>query len=342
MKIVIPENQFLPMQFAMDKLSKMGEVVLSENFTNTDFATACIGADIVIVNSAQIDNHFFETCPSVKFIIKWGVGVNNIDLDMASERGVIVGNCPHYGSLEVAEWALIMTLNYMRNFMPIVQSMKETGWADLNTTPYGVSLRGKTVGVIGLGRIGMAFAKMVEPFGAKVVCYSQSSTLEDNMSSYATQLNSMEEVLSVSDVVSLNLALNDATTHIINKDTLCAMKKDAILINVSRGALVDADAVLEALDNDRLGGYLSDVFEVEPLAKDNPLQKHPKTLLTPHMAYLSEQAHRRLDIEVLKSIQCYINKDTMVSILNADNLGLNGYHIDTYPYGQLPHNIDSC
>ena len=342
MKIVVQGSDYFDvLEHGVEYLKSISHIEIVKDLNKTEFTNACIGADIVVGHEAKFDAEFFKKCPTVKMIMKWGVGINDIDLDAATASGVIVCNCPHYGDLEVAEWAFIMTLNYVRKFMISVDSMKKTGWGNTQDSAGSLSMRGLTVGVLGLGRIGNAYARMMAPFGAKVLAYSINSKITDDMKLYTTQVDSVEEVLENSDIISLHISLNNQTEKFIDEKKLAMMKKSCVLVNVSRGGLVDETAIYNALEKDELDGYVADVFCNEPIEKDNPLQNHPKTLLTPHMAYFSKQGETRLDIEAIKGIANFINNEKLVSVVNGDMLIEKGFDINMYPYGELPYDINT-
>ncbi len=340
-KVVILEKRFKICETQMTNLKKFAKVEMFEGADICKNIDLCSNANIVVVNSIKLTNEFFENCKDLKLVIKWGVGVDNIDIISASSHGVIVCNCPHYGTLEVAEYGFMLTLLSLRKFLPLHKKTVLDGWVDVHSDFYGRSLRGLTIGVVGLGRIGKAYLKMLNGFGAKVIAYSKTSKLDTSDEGFARQLDSLDEVLSSADVISLHLELNSHTAQLIDREKLKLFKKNAVLINISRGALVNEGHVLSALKSGHLSCYAADVFTNEPLAKDSPLRNNEKVIISPHYAYLSEQSCARIDVETVKCIEGFVKGKKLVSVLNARLLKDNGFAQNSYPHGYLPYSLDS-
>lgn len=248
----------------------------------------------------QVDGKVFDACPTAKIFANYAIGTNNIDVAEAKKRGVYVTNTPGGGADRVAEhaWALILALTcrvvesdeYMRRG-------KFNGWNPMIF--HGMKLAGKTLGIIGTGRIGADVAhRAVNGFGMKLAYYDvkRNEELEKNYGAIFCQ--TVEEVLTVADVVSIHVPLLPTTQHLINAERLTMMKKSAYLINTSRGPVVDENALVSALKNGVIAGAGLDVFEFEPkLAKG--LVKLPNVVMTPHIA--SGTLEARLDMAMLST-----------------------------------------
>ena len=248
----------------------------------------------------QVDAKVFDACPSAKIFANYAIGFNNIDLNEAKKRGIYVTNTPGGGADRVAEhaWALILALTcrvvesdeYMRRG-------KFNGWNPMIF--HGTKLAGKTLGILGTGRIGADVAhRAVNGFGMKLAYYDVKRNEELEKNCGATFCQTVEEVLTVADVVSIHVPLLPTTQHLINAERLAMMKKSAYLINTSRGPVVDENALVSALKNGVIAGGGLDVFEFEPkLAKG--LAKLPNVVMTPHIA--SGTLEARLEMAMLST-----------------------------------------
>jgi phosphoglycerate dehydrogenase-like enzyme len=223
--------------------------------------------------------------PRCKCIVRAGVGYNNVDIQAAARRGIVVCNVPDYGTEEVADHALMFLLAMSRRLLPCYDSIRAGGW-DYKTTLGSPRLRGKVFGVIGCGRIGSAAALRAKALGLDVVCYDPLAPAGIDKSLGIRRVFQLEELLEQSHFVSLHCYLNPSTHHLINAQTIARMRPGAYLINTARGPVVEEQALLEALDSGHIEAAGLDVVEVEPLQNER-LRNHPKVLLTPHSAFYS-------------------------------------------------------
>jgi len=231
-------------------------------------------------------------------IARYGIGIDNVDLAAASARGIVVTNVPDYSVEEVATHALALILASVRRLTLANDSVREGGWSIDRFRPIR-RLSTLTVGLVGFGRIGRRIAAPLEALGAAIVCYDPYLT----PSAEIELLSSLDELLATSDIVSLHLPLTPETRSIIDEDAIGKMKPGAILINTSRGPLVELDAVTRALHEGRLGAAGLDVFDIEPLDPTR-VGDVPNLIVTPHMAYYSEEAlaesQRKAATQVIK------------------------------------------
>ena len=265
------------------------EFELKQCKTEEDLIKNCQGASVLINQYAPITREVLQALSDVKLVVRYGVGVNNVDLDAASELGVQVCNVPDYGTQEVADHALAFMLAFTRGIYKMVKGVKEGEWNYQHAVPLFRHSK-QTVGVIGLGRIGTAFAQKASALGCRVIAYDPKYDQEkQNRMPEFVEYKSFEDLLTESDVISIHCPL-DRAQNLIGADELKKMKNNAYLINVSRGGIINEEALEQALVNKDIAGAAVDVLEKEPVAKDHPILKLDNFLCTPHMGWYSEQA----------------------------------------------------
>lgn len=256
-------------------------------------------ADIVVLSNFKYGKDVMESCPSLKMVCVAFTGVDHVDIDYCREKGITVCNCAGYSTSAVADIVFAMVISLARNIIPCQDKARNGGTKD---GLVGFELDGKTFGIIGTGAIGTRVAKIANAFGCKVIAYSRTKKdLPD------VEFVTMEELLKNSDIVSLHVPQTPETTGLIGKEQLELMKPEAILINTSRGPVVDSAALAAALKNGTIAAAGVDVFNCEPpLPAEEPLLAAPNTLLTPHIAFASHQAfEKRADI-VAENIKCWL------------------------------------
>lgn len=260
------------------------------------------GCDIVMIANNPYPAEVVETAESLKMISVAFTGIDHIGADACRKKGIMICNAAGYSNQTVAELVIGMAVDALRNVAKANETVRRSGTsAGLG----GREICGRTVGIIGLGQIGMRCAKLFQAFGADVIAYNRSQSEEAKK--LGIQYKSLEEVLSESDIISLNLPLNAETRGFINADRIAMMKKDAVFINCARGPIVDNAALAKALDEDRLGFACVDVFDMEPpIPVDYPLLKVKNTLLTPHQAFISEESMMRRAKIVFDNVYAYL------------------------------------
>lgn len=260
-----------------------------------DFEIVCVMRERTPLPRAVIDN-----LPKLKLIVTTGMRNFSIDVKAAHERGVMVCGTTGVGH-PTAEltWALILGL--MRHIHTDAQAMREGGWQ----TRVGRGLKGRTLGLIGLGNLGGRVARIGVAFGMNVLAWSQNLT-HGRAGEVGAQFASKEEVLRQSDVVSIHLVLSERSRGLIGASDLALMKRDAYLVNTSRGPIVDEAALVEALQHNRIGGAGLDVYNVEPLPKDHPLRRLPNVLLTPHVGYVTDDNYAVFYREVVEDLKGFL------------------------------------
>lgn len=252
-------------------------------------------ADILIIANMPLSGEVIRACSHLKFIDVAFTGVDHVDLEVAKEKNIAVSNASGYSTQAVAELAIAMMIDVLRNVSAVEERCRAGQTKD---GLVGCELGSKTVGIVGTGNIGKKVAEICKAFGCKVLGYRRHPDANDGI-----DYVSLPELLEKSDIVSLHCPANASTKDLINKETIGLMKDGAVLINTARGAVVNTKDLADALNSGKLSGAGIDVFDVEPpLPTDNPLLHTPNTLVTPHVAFATKESMElRADI-VLKNI----------------------------------------
>lgn len=242
-------------------------------------------ADVLMLANMPLKGEVIRACKNLKYINIAFTGVDHVDVKTAREMGIKLSNASGYSNDSVAELTICMMLSLLRN-IPQVDARCRAGKTKDGLV--GCELKGKTVGIVGTGAIGMTVAKLCHAFGCKIVAYNGFSHKEN--SDLITYLP-LKKMLEVSDIVTLHCPLTEKSKKLINKETLSFMKKSAVLINAARGGVVDTEALADSLNNGKISGAGIDVFETEPpLDINHPLLKTPNTIVTPHIAFATKES----------------------------------------------------
>lgn len=293
------------------------EVVQVDDSKDPKFMEALSTAHGLIVRSAtKVKAPMLEKAPLLRVVGRAGVGVDNIDLVAATERGIAVLNAPAGNTVSAAELTMALILAMVRRVAEADAAMRKGVWSKLQ----GVELRGRTLGLVGAGRIGGEVAKRCRAFGMEVIAYDPYLT-EERAAELDVKRVALEEVLERADIVSLHVPLTDATKGMINAETLARMKKGAFLVNVARGGVVDEAALAEALRSGQLAGAALDVFANEPLEKESPLLDAPNLLLTPHLGASTNEAQELVASEIAEAVRAALAEGDLSRALNAPAIG---------------------
>ena len=283
------------------------------------FAEALKGAHALIVRSAtKVRREMLDAAPELRVVGRAGVGVDNIDLDAATERGVAVLNAPAGNTVSAAELTLALILAMVRGVAAADASVRAGEWARSRFS--GVELRGRTLGLIGAGRIGGEVAKRCRAFGMSVVAHDPYLT-DERAAEIQVERASLDEVLSRADVLSLHVPLTDATRGMIDDAAFGRMKEGAFLVNVARGGVVDEAALAAALRDGRLAAAALDVFTNEPLEADSPLREAPNIVLTPHLGASTAEAQELVATEIAEAVRAALADGDLARALNAPAIG---------------------
>lgn len=300
MKILISSASFGKIdQKPVEILEREGYTVVpnknARKYSSSEFNELIKDATGLIAGTEKITAELLEKAPVLRVISRYGVGMDNIDLEAAKKLGIIVRSTPEAPSQAVAELALSLMLNISRRVSEADRNLRNNNWTQL----MGRLITGKNLGILGLGRIGKKLAAMVQPFGMKIFAYEPYPD-NDFVAMNRISLLPLNEVLSQCDIISLHLPLSDDTFHMIGKKELSLMKKDAVIVNTSRGGLIDESALIEALKNRAIGGAAIDTFEKEPYIGE--LTNFENVLLTCHMGSSAIETRRQMELETVNNL----------------------------------------
>lgn len=309
MKIVeLDAHAINPGDLSWEGLKSLGEFVEYERSTGKEVVERAKDADVVLTNKVSIREKEMSQLPKLKYIGVMATGYNTIDLEAARKRGIVVTNIPAYSTDSVAQMTFAHILNIMNRVDHYAELNRQGKWSDNPDFCYWDSplheIAGKTLGIIGLGYIGMKVAMIAKEFGMDVFAYTSknSADLPDGI-----QKTTLDGLLSVSDILTLHCPLTPETREMINKGTIKMMKQGAIIINTGRGPLVDEQDVADALESGQLAGYGADVMYEEPPRKDNPLLRQPNAFITPHVAWATFEARKRLVDICVENVKAFID-----------------------------------
>ena len=318
MKIVILEGHAVnPGDLSWEILDQFGSVTIYDRTAPEDAAARIGDAEIVLINKTPVTAELLDACPSVRLICVLATGYNVVDCDAAKERGVVVCNVPAYGTDSVAQFTFALLLELCHQVGVHSQAVHRGDWSSCPDFCFWYTkqteLVGKTIGIIGFGRIGQAVGKIAKAFGMNVLAYNRSiSESGKAIGNYVP----LEELLNRSDIVSLHCPMTPETDKLINKETINKMKDGAILLNTARGGLIDEQALAASLATGKLSGYAADVVSVEPISPSNPLLSAPNTILTPHMAWAPVESRQRIIDCTVQSIDGFLKGN----VIHAVNL----------------------
>lgn len=331
-----------------DGLAKEGTTLLRQNnkievlgFDSIDRAELkekLPQVDILIVRSrTQVDKDLLETARNLKLVLRAGIGLDNVDVPACTDLGIVVMNAPTGNIVTTAEHTLAMIFAVSRHIPQADASMRSGKWDKKKFQ--GNELRGKTLGLLGLGNIGRTVAERALALGMRVIAHDPYVSAEA-AAKQKIHLASFDEVLTDSDYLSVHVPLLKSTQHLLNATALRKMKKGAYLINCARGGIVDEKALLDVLNEKHLAGAALDVFEMEPLAVDSPLLKCPDLVLTPHLGASTDEAQVQVSLEVADQIGLYVEQGVLKNAINVPNITLEQLNI-IKPYVQLCENLGS-
>lgn len=278
---------------------------------------------------SELNRNVLSKFPKLKYISIRGTGFDNVDQNYCREKGIKISNVPEYGSRTVAEYTFALILNLTRKIYQSINQSKTLNFD--HTFIRGVDLFGKKIGIIGLGRIGESVADIAKGFGMETYALSRNKN-EELEKKYQIKFIEFEELISISDIITLHLPLNPETKHIINKENITKFKRGSYLINTARGGLIDTEALLLGLEQNILGGVALDVLEdekemqeeievltskfnedtdYETLVLNHILLNHPKVLITPHNAFNSDEALARITTTTIQNIESFIKGEAV-------------------------------
>ena len=310
MKIVVLDGYTLnPGDLSWEGFESLGEVQVY-NRTPAEKTVERIGdAPVILTNKTAITKEILDQCPAIRYIGVLATGYNVVDVKAAAQKGIVVTNIPSYGTDAVAQYAFALLLELCHHVGLHDESVKAGEWENCQDFCYWktplMELAGKTVGLIGFGRIGQKTGAIARAMGMKVLAYDrfQRPELENENCRYV----SLEQLLAASDVISLHCPLLPETKGVINRDTISRMKDGVLIINTSRGDLVVEKDLAEALISGKVAGAAADVVSTEPIRGDNPLLKAPNMIITPHMAWGAKESRGRLMNQAVENLKAFLS-----------------------------------
>jgi D-3-phosphoglycerate dehydrogenase len=271
-------------------------LVSRASVSEDDLIRAAQDADALLVSTREVvSRRVLENIPRVKVISRYGVGLDNVDLDAAADAGIVVTHYPGYCTSEVADHAMAMIMALNRRIVEQDRALREGAWVEHGPATRRIlrgpvqPLREQTLGLVGFGRIGQAVAARAKPFNLTILA-ADPYIDPDVMVAAGVEPVSLEDLLRRSDIVTIHAPLTPETRGLIDAETLALMKPSAVLVNTARGPIIDLPALAEALEEGKLAGAALDVVDPEPLPADAPFYRMPNVILTPHSAYYSERS----------------------------------------------------
>ena len=324
-KVVIAQGAFPDVEVEQDHAHGRAVVEAASIATPDDLRDATRNAHGLIVTIQPLTAaHIRQLGPSVKVIGRAGIGLDSIDLGAARDKGVAVLNIPNYATAEVATHAVALILALHRRLTDFDLTAR-TSWTEWHDDIRIPSLEESTLGLVGCGMIGTAVAERTRSLVGRILVYD---ALHQNFPAGTEAASTIEELLQSSDIVSLHLPLNDTTRGVIGRREIGMMRRNSLLINVSRGSLIDESSLNEALETGAIAGAGLDVLVNEPPAPDDPLLRAPRTIITPHVAWYSEASEKRVRTQAL---------DEVLSALAGRPLNTGRYAVPPPPSEEVRH-----
>ena len=310
MKIVVLDGYTLnPGDISWEGLEALGEVTVYDRTKPEEVVERIGDAEVVYTNKTPITRDTLDQCGNIRFIGVLATGYNIIDIEEEKEKGIPVSNIPTYGTAAVSQFAIALLLELCHHIGEHSDAVKNGEWTsnpDWCFWKYPlVELAGKTMGIVGFGRIGQDTGKIAQALGMKVLAFDayKRPELESETCRYAD----LDTLLAESDVISLHCPLFPDTEGIINKDTIAKMKTGVMIINDSRGPLIVEEDLRDALNSGKVAGAALDVVSTEPIKMDNPLLSAKNVILTPHIAWAPKESRQRLMDIAVENLQCFVD-----------------------------------
>jgi D-3-phosphoglycerate dehydrogenase len=293
--VVVTPNRFRDLEPELSILAPLGAEVRQAQ-TDNEFNEWVPDASALLVTATPIDRRVISRCRSCRAIVRYGVGVEGVDVEAATQAGIPVGNVVDASIEEVADHAVTLALMLLRRLPDSASALADGEWS--LTAVRGVRrLSTLTAGVVGLGRIGRAVSARLTAFGMRVIAHDPYLASDSEI-----ELSSLDDLLPQVDLLTLHVPESAETRGLLGRARLALLPESAVLVNVSRGGIVDEEAVADLLHQGRLGGAAFDVFAAEPLPSEHPLRTAPRAVLTPHCAWFSEEASRDLQTAAARQV----------------------------------------
>ena len=293
--------------------------VLEQRLTEAELLPLVADVEAMVVRSeTKITRKLIAAAPRLRVVGRAGVGVDNVDVEAATTRGIVVMNTPSGNTISTAELTFSMLMALARRIPQAHGSMKAGEW---NRKAFqGIELYNKTLGILGMGRIGSEVAKRALVFGMRVLAYDPYLSHARAKALQVELVENLDEIYRQCDFITVHMPMTDETKGMVNAAAFAKMKKGAKILNCARGGIVNEADLLTALNSGQCGGAALDVYEVEPLAKDSPLRAHPNIIMTPHLGASTDEAQENVGIEVAEAITDYLVNGAVRNAVNMPNL----------------------
>lgn len=295
-----------------------GEVMLAGDGTPEEIIALAPQADAILTCWKDVPAEALDIAPNCQMVSRYGIGLDNIPIGRATELGMLVTNVPDFCLEEVSDHVMALLLATARQLFPLARTPERSGWT--RETPRPIPrVKGQTLGLIGFGNIARALVPKALGFGLRVIAYTPRLQPQDAPQGVEVT-NDLSEMLAASDYVSIHCPLTEETAHLINDAALAQMKSDALLINTSRGGVIDEEALTRALRDGRIGGAALDVTDPEPPSADNPLLTLENVIVTPHAAFYSVAATAELARKAAENVVTVLRGEVPKTVVNAEVL----------------------
>ncbi|MBM3876705.1 MAG: phosphoglycerate dehydrogenase [Verrucomicrobia bacterium] len=304
--------------------------ILDKRHSEAELLPVVAKMDAIVVRSeTKITRKVVEAATRLRVVGRAGVGVDNVDVEAATERGIVVMNTPSGNTVSTAELTFAMLMSLARNIPQANASMKAGEW---NRKAYsGVELHGKVLAILGMGRIGTEVAKRAQAFGMRVLAFDPFLSLARAKALQVELFESLEEVYKLADFITVHMPLTDQTKGMLDARAFSLMKRGVKILNCARGGIVNERDLLVAMDINHVAGAALDVYEVEPLPAGSPLRAHPNVVMTPHLGASTDEAQENVGIEVAEAITDYLANGAIRNAVNMPNLDAKTYaHVKPY------------
>jgi glycerate dehydrogenase len=324
LKIVVIDGYTLnPGDNPWDEVAVLGDLMVYDRSNPEQILEQATGAQVVVVNKTPMKAEILEQLPQLRFIAVSATGYDCVDVEAAGRRGIPVSNVPVYGTDSVAQHVMALLLELCNRVGLHDQAVKSGEWMAAPDWSFWktslIELTGKTMGIVGFGRIGRRVGELAHAFGMNVMAYDPFESQEPGYEPFSWA--KLDKLFSGSDVITLHTPLTPDLEGIVNDKLLGVVKPGTLFINASRGGLVQEEDLAEALNSGRLGGAALDVVSLEPIRQDNPLLKAKNVFITPHIAWATLEARRRLLQETAQNIRAFVD-GAPINVVNTSSLKL--------------------
>lgn len=315
LKVVITDFEYGSLRWEEEAIAEAGaEFVKCQCRSEDDLIAVIHDADALLVQYAMITRRVMSHMKKCRAIVRYGVGLDCIDVKAATDHGIMVANIPDYGLEDIADHTIALMLNCVRKINQLDQAVHNGKWDYKMAKPLH-RLRGKVLGLIGFGNISRMVAAKARVFGLELMVYDPYVKPEI-ADQHQVKMVDWQTLMQSADILSLHVPVTEQTYHLINNEALAMMKKTSFLINTARGALVDEKALYNSLIKGEIAGVGMDVSEKEPIHPGNPLLSLPNVILTPHSAWYTEEAQESLQIQAAQEIARVLRGEKPVNLVN--------------------------